>query len=81
MHKFSSGSRIWSRGGPRNFFRDFANVEKRSRASKGSRIILAVRWALEALAFLIIKYAFSHLTSAICVFFMRKSRVLLVNLV
>ena len=35
----SSGSTIWSRGGPRIFFRDFANVAKRSPASKANNII------------------------------------------
>ena len=50
-------------GGPRNFVRDFADVAKQSRASKasqywpGSRVCLS---ALEALAFLTVKYAFSH---------------------
>ena len=34
----SSGSRIWSRGGAKNFFRDFADVAKRSRASKANNI-------------------------------------------
>ena len=59
----TSGSRIWSRGGPRNFFRDFADVAKQSRVSEarqywpGSRARLR---ALEALAFLTVKYAFSH---------------------
>ena len=54
----TSGSRIWSRGGPRNFSRDFADVAKRSWASEasqywpGSRACLR---ALEALAFLTVK--------------------------
>ena len=59
----TSWSSIWSRGGPRNFFWDFADVLKRSRASEasqywpGSRACLK---ALEAFAFLTIRYAFSH---------------------
>ena len=59
----TSGFRIWLRGGPHNFFRDFADVAKRSRASEvsqywpGSRACLR---ALEAHAFLTLKYAFSH---------------------
>ena len=36
----SSGSRIWSRGDPRLFFQDFADVARRSRASEVSYIIL-----------------------------------------
>ena len=35
----SSGSRIWSRGGPRIFFRDFADIAKRSWAIKANNII------------------------------------------
>ena len=35
----SSGSRIWSRGGPRIFFRDFADIAKRSWAIKVNNII------------------------------------------
>ena len=52
----------FGRGG-RIFFRDFADVAKRSQVSKvsqywpGSRTCLR---ALEALAFLTLKYAFSH---------------------
>ena len=60
----TSGSSIWSRGGgPRNFFRDFADVAKRSQASEASQYWPGSRArlrALEALAFLTIKYAFSH---------------------
>ena len=59
----TSGSRIWSRGGPRNFFRDFADVVEWSRASKASQYWPGSRAhlrALEALAFLTVKYAFSH---------------------
>ena len=60
---FTSGSKSWSRGGPQTFFRDFANIAKWSWASEasqywpGSRACLR---ALEALAFLTLKYAFSH---------------------
>ena len=50
---FTSGSRIWSRGGPRNFSRDFADIAKRSRVSEASQYRLA-------LAFLTLKYVFSH---------------------
>ena len=59
----SSRSSIWWRGGPRNLFREFADIAKQSQVSEvsqywpGSR---ALRWALEALVFLTIKYAFSH---------------------
>ena len=35
----SSRSRIWLRGGPRFFFRDFADVAKRSQVSKANNII------------------------------------------
>ena len=37
--KNSSGSRIWSRGRPRIFFRDFADVAKQSPVSKANNII------------------------------------------
>ena len=50
-------------GGPRNFCRDFADVAKRSRASEASQYWPGSRArlrALEALAFLTLKYAFSH---------------------
>ena len=59
----TSGSRIWSRGGPRKFLRDFADIEKQSQASKASQYWPGSRArlrALEALAFLTVKYAFSH---------------------
>ena len=39
FYDLSSGSRIWSRGGPRIFFRDFAYVAKRSLVSKANNII------------------------------------------
>ena len=58
----SSGSRIWS-GGAKHFFRDFADVAKRSQASEASRHCPGSRAclrALEALAFLTLKYSFSH---------------------
>ena len=58
----TSGSWIWSRGAPRNFFRDFADVVKRSQASEASQYWQGFRGhlrALEALAFLTLKYAFS----------------------
>ena len=35
----SSVSRIWSRGGAKNFFRDFADVAKQSPAGKENNII------------------------------------------
>ena len=50
-------------GGPRNFVRDFADEAKRSQASKASQYWPGSRArlrALEALAFLTVKYAFSH---------------------
>ena len=50
-------------GGPRNFVRDFADVAKQSQASKASQYWPGSRArlrALEALAFLTVKYAFSH---------------------
>ena len=59
----TSGSRIWSRGGARIFCRNFADVAKRSRASEASQYWPGSRArlrALEALAFLTLKYAFSH---------------------
>ena len=59
----SSRSRIWSKGGPRNFSRDFADVAKRSQMSEASQYRLgsmARLRVLEALAFLTVKYAFSH---------------------
>ena len=59
----TSGSSIWSRGGPRHFFRDFADVAKWSQASEASQYWPGSRArlrALEAIAFLTIKYAFSH---------------------
>ena len=58
----SSGSRIWS-GGDQKFSPRFANVAKRSQASEASQYwpgSLACLRALEALAFLTVKYAFSH---------------------
>ena len=59
----TSRSRIWSRGGPRNFSWDFADVAKRSRMSEASQYWRGSRAhlrALEALPFLAFKYAFSH---------------------
>ena len=50
-------------GGLRNFVRDFADVAKWSRASEASQYWPGSRArlrALEALAFLTLKYAFSH---------------------
>ena len=53
----------FGQGGPRNFFRDFVDVAKQSQASRvskywpGSRARLR---AMEALAFLTIKHAFSY---------------------
>ena len=50
-------------GGPRNFCWDFADVAKRSWASEASQYwpgSMARLRALEALAFLTLKYAFSH---------------------
>ena len=50
-------------GGPHNFFRDFTNVAKRSQASEASKYWPGSRAhlrALEALAFLTLKYVFSH---------------------
>ena len=50
-------------GGARNFCRDFADVAQRSRVSEASQYQLGSRArlrALEALAFLTMKYAFSH---------------------
>ena len=38
IEQFSSGSRNWSRGGPRNFFRGFADAAKRSRVSEQSEL-------------------------------------------
>ena len=62
--RHTSGSSIWSRGGgTRNVFRDFADVAPLSQASEASQYWLGSRAclrALEALAFLTIKYAFSH---------------------
>ena len=51
-------------GGPRNFCRDFADVVKWSQVSGVSQYWLESRAqlrTLEALAFLTVKYAFSHL--------------------
>ena len=59
----NSGSRIWSRGDPRNFFRDIADIVKQSWVSEASQYWPASRAhirALEALAFLTVTYAFSH---------------------
>ena len=50
-------------GGPRNFSRDFADVAKWSQANEASQYRRGSRAhlrALEALAFLTLKYAFSH---------------------
>ena len=52
-----------SRGGPRNFSRDFADVVKQSQVSEASQYWPGSRArlrALEVLAFLTLKYAFSH---------------------
>ena len=65
----NSGSRILSRGAAFFFcffFWDFADVAKQSRMSKVSQYWLGSRpylRPLEALAFLILKYAFSHFSS------------------
>ena len=67
--KYPLADPAFGEGGPRNFFQDFADIAKQSQASEvelgkrnepiwvGSRARLR---ALEALAFLTIKYAFSH---------------------
>ena len=63
LAKPSSGPRIWSGGRPKIFIRVFADVAKRSRASEASQYWPGSRAhlrALEALAFLTLKYAFSH---------------------
>ena len=71
---FTSGSRIWSRGGAENCGGNFANVAERIRASAaspnwpGSR---ALRRALEALAFLFFKYAFSWFSGHLLLKFKR----------
>ena len=51
------------KGGAHKFFGDFADVVKRSQASKASKYLLGSRAhlrALKTLAFLTLKYAFSH---------------------
>ena len=53
----------FGQGGPQKFFRDFADIAKRSQVSEVSQYWLGSRAhlrALEALALLTLKYAFSH---------------------
>ena len=61
---FRCGSRIWSRGGPQLLRPKVADIAKWSRASEASILqpgSRALKRALEAFGFLMLKYAFSHI--------------------
>ena len=53
-HMSGVGRLLAVKRGPRNFFRDFADIAKWSQASKANQ------YQLEGLAFLTLNYAFSH---------------------
>ena len=67
------GSRIWSRGGPQLQRPKVADVAKRSRASEASNMrpgSRALKRALEAFGFLMLKYAFSHILETLFLSFL-----------
>ena len=64
MTGYMCGSRIWSRGGGQLPRPKVADVAERSCASEASYLrpeSRALKWALEAFEFLVLKYAFSHI--------------------
>ena len=70
---YRCGSRIWSRGGPQLLRPKVADIAKRSRASEASILRLgsrALKRALEAFGFLMLKYAFSHILETLFVLFL-----------
>ena len=74
LHKSVADPGLWSGGGPRKLFCEFADGAKRSRANEvsfrrpGSRAHLR---ALEALGFFIAKYAFSYFSWYLFVLFLK----------